>query len=245
VVCFSPDLGSTMNQVSCFFPAKDSTCQALQPCRTSRGFPPPALRRHVPGGPRSASPPRPRPQQSRWSLRTGVEHAVRAAARRGLHQLRDGERELLQHRRQRGRGAGGRLPSSSLPAFRSRVGRSGPPRQPPPPRRPSLLSPKAGWSPREGGGSWRRLPRTHSADVFQVPRTSGSNRRPRACPVQRVCPAPSPVGPEGWGGWDARSPAAPLTIKPSLFFPPRMYRLPSLGSGRNAGLGRRREEDGT
>lgn len=28
----------------------------------------------------------------------------------------------------------------------------------------------------------------------------------------------------------------PLTIKPSFFFPPRMYRLPSLGSGRNAGL---------
>lgn len=35
-----------------------------------------------------------------------------------------------------------------------------------------------------------------------------------------------------------QAPPAPLTIKPSLFFPPRMYRLPSLGSGRNAGLER-------
>ena len=28
----------------------------------------------------------------------------------------------------------------------------------------------------------------------------------------------------------------PLTVRPSLFFPPREYRLPSFGSGRNAGL---------
>lgn len=36
----------------------------------------------------------------------------------------------------------------------------------------------------------------------------------------------------------------PLTVSPSLFFPPREYRLPSLGSGRKAGLRRERERDG-
>lgn len=28
-----------------------------------------------------------------------------------------------------------------------------------------------------------------------------------------------------------------LTVKPSLFLPPSVYKLPSFGSGRNAGLG--------
>lgn len=35
----------------------------------------------------------------------------------------------------------------------------------------------------------------------------------------------------------------PLTVRPSLFFPPREYRLPSLGSGRNAGLEEREEAE--
>lgn len=63
----------------------------------------------------------------RQALRTGVEHAVRAAARRGLHQLRDGERELLQHRW--GSVDGGLekcLPQQHLPAFVGRVARRGP-----------------------------------------------------------------------------------------------------------------------
>lgn len=34
----------------------------------------------------------------------------------------------------------------------------------------------------------------------------------------------------------------PLTVRPSLFFPPREYRLPSLGSGKNAGLVEQTEE---
>lgn len=64
----------------------------------------------------------------RQALRTGVEHAVRAAARRGLDQLRDGERELLQHRRGSVNGGGLEkcLPQQHLPAFGSRVGRRGP-----------------------------------------------------------------------------------------------------------------------
>lgn len=34
-----------------------------------------------------------------------------------------------------------------------------------------------------------------------------------------------------------------LTVRPSLFFPPREYRLPSLGSGRKAGLWRKDRRD--
>lgn len=110
MVCFSPDLGSTMNQVSCFFPENENTfslsCSpAVRPQEPPARLPPvPALHGHtfpeVPVQPLLLPPPRVR--RSGRALRTGVEHAVRTAARRGLDQLRDGERELLQHRRQRG-----------------------------------------------------------------------------------------------------------------------------------------------
>lgn len=60
---------------------------------------------------------------------------------------------------------------------------------------------------------------------------------PRACPALPSGSAQPRGSREGQVGC-RQPPAALLTIRPSLFFPPRMYRLPSLGSGRNAGLKR-------
>lgn len=241
-----------MNQVSCFFPENENTLSvslrspAVRPreplARLPPVSPPRTRSREVPAQPLLL--PLPRVRRSGWSLRTRVEHAVRTAAWRGLDQLRDGERELLQHRQQRGCRAREARPEQQPSCLQEQGGKERCPGTAPSSSPAFTAQPQSRteWQGRKGSRLY--LPHTHSADTFQGPRTSRSNRRLRARPGQQVRPVPQPGEPRGGqaGGMHA-APQPPLTIKPSLFFPPRIYRLPSLGSGRNAGLERREEDE--
>lgn len=92
-ICVSPDSGSTTNQASCFRPAGRKACPPLSGLGGGGAAPLSGARlAHRDLGP---SPPWPDLAPPAGETFTGVEDAVRAAARGGVDQLRDGEGQFL------------------------------------------------------------------------------------------------------------------------------------------------------